>query len=123
MFVMLDADTRSVQERLKALDESLAGAGRKRIGFDGDPIARLVPKRNVETWVLFLTSKGDELAGINEDQDYKHSKTPDEWSSRVPEAAETLFRWTRPNADMPPKIIDSLRRGIDEIPRALSAIV
>jgi len=119
MFVMLDADIRRVEERLKTLDESLASAGQSPLDPDHDPLARLIPKRNVETWILYLSAKGIVEPAINEGQDYKQARTGDEWSRLIPAAAEVLHIWTTNVGERPAKIIDSLRSGLQEIPRAL----
>lgn len=119
MFVMLDADTRTVQERLDELDQALLSAGQNPIDRNRDPIARLIPRRNVETWVLFLALKGVADPPIDETTDYKRTKDDEEWSEFIPIAAEKFFAWTRPSATLPTNLIDSLRRGIKEIPRAL----
>lgn len=123
MFVMLDADVARVDERLHALDESLVSAGQARFDTGRDPVARLVPKRNVETWILYLSTKGIVRSAINEEQDYKQTKTGDEWSKLIPAAAEVLHTWTTNVRERPPNLIDSLRCGIQEIPRALPANV
>ena len=65
LVAIVDADTSSVDERLRRLDQSLAQSqqsGRSPL----DRIALLIPKRNVETWVFHLL--GNE---VNEEDDYK----------------------------------------------------
>jgi hypothetical protein len=119
MFVMIDADTKTVQERLNDLDNALVSAGQTPVDPRRDPIARLVPKRNVETWILYLSTEGVYPGTIDEEQDYKRTKSPEEWSSLTPSASETLFAWTRRDAMLPVNLVDSLRLGIQEIPRAL----
>jgi hypothetical protein len=119
MFIMQDADTRTVQERLNALDEALASVGQPPVSRERDPIARLIPKRNVETWILYLNTRGTDALPIDEEQDYKHTKAPEEWSALIPQASEALFAWSRPSAVLPEDLIGSLRLGLQEIPRAL----
>lgn len=121
MFVMLDADTQTVQERLDVLDRSLRDDGQQRFHPDRDPIARLIPRRNVETWILFLAEKGEAAPPIDEVIDYKHTKNSEEWSDLVPIAAQVLFEWTKPSAVPPANMIDSLHQGILEIRRVLPA--
>lgn len=123
MFVMIDADKHSVQERLIALDESLLRLGKEPLGVTGDPIARLVPKRNIETWILCLGITNSRWPEIDEERDYKPTKSDEEWSELIPNAAEALYKLTVTDKKPPENLIDSLRRGIDEIPRALSAKV
>jgi hypothetical protein len=122
MLVMLDADSNSVDERLRALDEALVAGGQRPIDQNRDMIARLIPKRNVETWILVLSQKAS-AALLDEHSDYKRKRTEEEWTSLVPVAAATLSEWTSPSAALPDNLIDSLRRGISEIPRALTVRV
>jgi hypothetical protein len=82
--------------------------GVDRVGA-AEQIARLVPKRNIETWILCLN--GQE---VNEETDYKEAR--DDWSELTPRAAEMLFQYTRPNAQAP-SCIDFLQRGVTELKR------
>jgi hypothetical protein len=121
MFAMLDADRRSVQQHLGELDSNLVAANQSKLDPARDPIARLIPKWSIETWILYLISKGAAKPPISEDRPYKDSKTKEQWSELIPQAAATLFEWTRPTAALPEDLIDSLQRGIQEVPRALAA--
>jgi hypothetical protein len=121
MFVLIDADAKTVQERLDALDQALVNAGQIPIDRKVDPIARLIPKRNVETWIFFLSLEGIAVPLVDEVQDYKHNKKTEQWSALIPAAATTLYAWTKSSAKLPVNLIDSLRQGIDEIPYALPA--
>ena len=116
---MLDADTRTGQERLNVLDEALVCAGQTPINPGRDSIARLIPKRNVETWILYLCAEGAGGPVIDEEQDYKYTKTADDWSRLILQASETLFAWTRQAAILPDNLISSIRHGIQEISRVL----
>lgn len=53
LIVMIDADTRTVQDRLNQLNQALTDSGQQTVA-DTERIARLIPKRNVETWILCL---------------------------------------------------------------------
>ena len=110
LIVVIDADTHTVQGRLNQLDQALRDAGKQRIDAGAEQIARLVPKRNVETWILCLT--GQE---VDEEADYKN--TTDGWNKLIPQAAEALFQWTRPKAELPDYCVDSLRSGVRELSR------
>jgi hypothetical protein len=121
MIVMLDADMRTVRERLDALDDALECAEQQPIDENRDPIARLIPKRNVETWILCLSTRGTLAPPVDEERDYKLTKTSEEWSEAIPPAAGTLFAWTRPSSVLPENLIDSLRQGLREISRAIPA--
>jgi hypothetical protein len=108
--VMIDADDRTVEKRLAQLDQALANGREKKIRKH-ERIVRLVPKRNVETWILCLTS-GREL---NEDTDYKRGKH--KWHDLIPTAAGALREWTRPKAALPAHCVSSLRVGVQELKR------
>jgi hypothetical protein len=109
LIVVIDADTLTVQARLRqlaqALEEREAAAVRK-----PEQIAQLVPKRNVETWILCLTGEV-----VDEATDYK--RTRDNWNALIPVASETLFAWTRPNVELPQRCTASLRAGISQLNR------
>jgi hypothetical protein len=109
LVVMIDADTDPVQNRLTQLDEALEERGLPRIG-NAEQIVRLVPKRNVETWIVWLTEDA-----ANEETDYK--RTGHDWHELVPHASERLFQLTGANAALPANCIDSLRKGISELNR------
>lgn len=122
MIVLLDADLQSVSERLAGLDSALISAGQNPIDRNRDSIACLIAKRNIETWIFFLATAGLANPRIDEMTDYKQTRNANEWSDLIPTASEKFFAWTRPSAVLPVIIIDSLQRGIDEIPRALTAL-
>jgi hypothetical protein len=104
LVVIIDADTRAFQQRKSQLESSF----RPQRGPD-EAIALLIPKRNVETWILCLTG-----AAVNETTDYKD--TPD-IDNRISPAAKTLWEWTRPNFVLPPACVDSLREALPELNR------
>ncbi len=110
LIVVIDADTHTVQDRLNQLDQALRDGGKQRIDVGTEQIARLVPKRNIETWILCLTERE-----VDEETDYKNETNG--WNKLIPQAAETLFQWTRPKADLPTRCIDSLRSGVTELNR------
>jgi len=109
LIVMIDSDTHSVQERLAQLGQALHENGVHKIRH-AEQIAHLIPKRNVETWILCLNEQA-----VDEATDYKQQK--DNWSELIPRASEALFQWTRSNAILPERCIDSLRRGVSELNR------
>jgi hypothetical protein len=77
---------------------------------DAEQIARLVPKRNIETWVLCLNN-----AEVDEETDYK--RTRNDWPNLIRPGIETLYSWTRPNAQLPTGCVPSLRLGVAELRR------
>ncbi len=109
LIVVIDADGHSVQDRLRQLDQTLKDGG-KPILDENEHVARLVPKRNVETWILCLNENA-----VDEETDYKNTRST--WGDLIPVAAEALYDWTRPKADLPNRCIDSLRTGVGELSR------
>jgi hypothetical protein len=109
LIVMIDADAHSVQGRLTQLGQALHDNGAPNIGI-AEQIVHLIPKRNVETWILCLNEQV-----VDEATDYKPKR--DDWNELIPLASDTLFQWTRPNAVLPNHCIDSLSRGVSELNR------
>jgi DNA polymerase III psi subunit len=107
LIVVIDADTGTVQERLRQLDQALKDSGKQVVDADTEQIARLAPKRNVETWILCLNGHA-----VDEETDYTKR---DDWSKLIPSAAETLFQWTRSTDELPQHCVDSLRSGVREL--------
>jgi hypothetical protein len=110
LIVVIDADDRLVQERLAQLDRNLDEAQADRIRPDTEQIARLVPKRNIETWILRLND-----VPVDEETDYK--RTRNDWTTLIRSGTATLYDWTRPSAQPPASCIPSLRRGAAELKR------
>jgi hypothetical protein len=109
LIVMIDADAHTVDQRMAQLAQGLRENGSEPLGVD-EPVARLVPKRNVETWILCLNEHR-----VDEDPDYK--RTRHDWDDLIPRASEVLFNWTRPNSLVPEYCVDSLKRGLAELKR------
>jgi len=109
LIVVIDADAHTVLRRLTQLSGELKQSGIQAIG-NGEQVAQLVPKRNVETWILSLNQET-----VDEETDYKERRH--DWNELIPEAATTLFRWTRTRAKLPYHCVASLRTGIKELNR------
>lgn len=109
LITILDADNHAVHERLTQLSSGLSERGMAPVASTED-IVRLVPKRNVETWILCLNEHA-----VDEETDYK--RTRDDWGDLIPGAAETLFRWVGAGDAGIERCIDSLRRGVEELKR------
>jgi hypothetical protein len=115
LIVLIDADTGTVAKRLRQLDLELGRAEEPRLrelNTGNELIGRLIPRRNIETWILALNAHA-----VNEIDDYKCTRAREDWFPLIPIAAGAFFTLTRPNADMPEDLIDSLRHGIDEMRR------
>jgi hypothetical protein len=113
LIVMIDAhspDPRIVDRRLTQLDQALLRSGMQRVGRS-EQIARLVPKYNVETWILCLCNEDP----VNEEEDYKSKGT--DWNNLIRPAARTLCQWTRSSAEPPNHCVSSLRIGVRELKR------
>jgi hypothetical protein len=87
LIVVIDADVHTVKERLKQLNQALTDSGNPIVG-ESERKARLVPKRNVETWILCLNGEA-----VDEETDYKRTRSG--WNELIPTASEALYQWTR----------------------------
>lgn len=109
LIVMIDADAHTVQDRLNQLDQALTHSEQQTI-VETEEIARLVPRRNVETWILCLNQQA-----VDEETDYKRMRN--NWSELIPPASRTLFQWTRLQPEPPNNCVISLRAGVRELKR------
>jgi hypothetical protein len=108
LVVAIDADTDEVARRTRQLEETLAAEGLSP-RTDREKIVHLIPRRNIETWILNLNGER-----VDEETDYRHRPgVEDQFAA----AAATFFDWTRPNALVPPFGVASLRAAIPEIKR------
>jgi hypothetical protein len=107
---VIDADNFTLPERLAQLDQKLREDGVELIRMDVEQVARLIPRRNIETWILCLNA-----VGVNEETDYK--RTRNDWTELIRPAAETLYTWARPNTQVPDNCIPSLQHGVAELRR------
>ena len=96
LYVLTDADAMTVEERLRTLPSD-----------SGDPVTRLIPRRNVETWVEVLDGNQ-----VDEETDYK-DRHPDPASGT--ETGRRLALARAPEERWPP----SLKRGHAELERSL----
>jgi hypothetical protein len=109
LIVMIDADIGSVNDRRRQFERALRDAD-ELLRSPTEPILNLIPKRNVETWILCLN-----LQQVNEIDDYRHDTRIEAQS--IKRAAGTLFSWTRPNANIPELCAPSLRECLAEFSR------
>jgi len=109
LIVVIDADTRTVQERLKQLADALADQAKPALERH-EQVARLVPKRNIETWILCLNDEK-----VDERTDYKLEHR--NWNALISRAAGALSAWTAENGNVPAHCIESLRHGIADLKR------
>ena len=102
--VVIDADSQSVDFRLRQLDAVIQLE-------QGEVAVRLVPKRNIETWILCLSGNS-----VDEEVDYTRSNfaiTPGDIAS----AASNFIEWSRLNATIPQQCVPSLSQALVEIRR------
>jgi hypothetical protein len=105
--VSIDADAHSSEDRARELAEALQVAALAARG-PAERIAHLIPRRQIETWILCLTSEV-----VDEETDY-HRRDVD---NVVKVAAETLFEWSRRGAPIPAHCVPSLQAAIPEVQR------
>jgi hypothetical protein len=109
LIAMVYADTGSIDDRRQQFDRALRGEGVTLRG-PTEAILNLIPKRNVETWVLCLNSRL-----VDEGIDYSHDAGVDAQS--IKQAAQVLYDWTRSNAALPAHCVPSLRDCLPEFRR------
>lgn len=109
LVVSIDADTKTTAERRQQLERALRDA-EERARDPREPVLILVPKRNVETWVLSLN-----LVEVDEITDYRRDSRIGPPAIR--QGAETLYDWTRPNAPVPDSCVASLCESLPEFDR------
>lgn len=110
LIVIIDADVHTVEDRLVQLNRALTDLGEEAVR-DQDRVARLVPKRNVETWILCLNDE----PGLDEDTDYTRERR--HWHDMIPPAARMLCQWTQSPAAPPAHCLSSLQIGVHELRR------
>ena len=107
LVVVIDADVKSVNERQTELERALTEAGEAPRGAT-EVVALLIPRRNVETWILCLTRER-----VDEITDYSNRDLNDFTKA----AAETFYEWSRANYTLPETCVPSLKQGLEEIRR------
>lgn len=118
LIAVVDADNSAVHERFRQLDGSLRENNMME-RTESEPIAILIPKRNIETWICCLAGQP-----VNEAEDYK-PRSGSAGDARMAEllrrAAEVFYEKTRPNSPGPSPSIASLDRAIPEARRVPNA--
>ena len=93
LIAMIDADAGSIEDLRQQFERALQDA-HELPRSPTEPILNLIPKRNVETWILCLNS-----AMVDEGSNYHHDLRVNPQSIKT--AANTLYSWTRPNFVFP----------------------
>jgi hypothetical protein len=104
LIVVIDADDQDPARRQRQLEAELDVARKA-----GERIAHLIPRRNIETWILCMDGRA-----VNEAEDYSNDHGIGE---RIGVASETFYSWTRPNAAIPTHCIRSLYAAFPEAQR------
>jgi hypothetical protein len=108
LIVVIDADTADVTRRVAQLTNALENANLPLRTVE-EKIAHLIPKRNIETWILCLNGRM-----VDEESDYSRERDVD---PQIAPAAIAFFEGNRTNLQPPDHWVDSLRLAIPEAVR------
>ena len=109
LITVIDADRQEVQHIHHRLEGQLQNAdieNRK----PGERIALLVPKRNIETWIVYLQG-----TSVDEESDYKQHSLAENYRQAGITLAEQLGQ--QPRADCPQSLQMALNELKDRLPR------
>jgi hypothetical protein len=109
LFVVTDADVLSVDQRRQQLSAPLIAAGIP-LPMDGESLAILIPKRNIETWIYYLNGQS-----VDETTTYRKLARAGECQPAV----DRLAAFYRAGWSLPTDCPDSLRRAVEELKRVL----
>ena len=109
LIVVTDADTLSVDERRRRLSASLNLVDEPEAG-PGEAVALLIPCRNIETWIYYLSGED-----VDETTEYRHLDRAGDCQPAV----DRLVAWYRSGWTLPDDCPDSLRRAVEELKRIL----
>lgn len=110
LVVVIDADTGTVQERLKQLDDALK-AYSQQVRQQDEAIAVLVPKRNIETWIHY--SQGET---VDEETEYSKFSKESACQPYVENLVNQFYQGLDENAPL------SLQAACGELQRILSLL-
>lgn len=106
LIAMIDADIKTVEQRLQQLDESLISKAMQ-IRQADENIAIFVPKRNIETWIYYLKGKP-----VDEETAYPKLQYESNCKSCVEELSKQCHNGCLKNNALP-----SLLKAVDEAQR------
>jgi tRNA uridine 5-carbamoylmethylation protein Kti12 len=113
LIVVIDADKSTVQDRLNEFGRRILESKDERLRkcrVENENIARLIPKRSIETWILNLSE-----VTVDEKTPYKlknHS-----WDRLISGSAAVLHEWVSGGRNLPDRCMPSLKLGIGEFRR------
>jgi hypothetical protein len=108
LVIAIDSDTEPIDRRQLQLKDLLI-AHRLSERVSGEAIVHLIPRRNIETWVLFLNNRK-----VDEQKDYKQAPDIDDLIGEAARAFQRLLKKTR---IMDLESVPSLSAGISEASR------
>ena len=108
LIVVIDGDKKTVEERLRQLDEECDREGIAR-RTDADRVAVFVPMRNIETWLYFLNGEVDGFEKVDESKRYAKLSRERECKPMVKKLREMCRR-----GNLPDEAPSSLRAACEE---------
>jgi phenylalanyl-tRNA synthetase alpha subunit len=111
LIVLIDADKKTVEERLKQLNDALI-ENSQQLRQPNEAIAVFVPKRNIETWIHYLQ-------GTNVDEETEYTKLKKQ-SDCKPYVEKLVNQCSQGNLDE--KTPPSLKAACGELQRILPLI-
>lgn len=112
LLVHLDADTETVAQRLTQLDNQLNVVSLVR---DPQVVFHWIPKRNVETWLLWLLAPATRDEDVTYKYEFEHEYRSQE-AAAIKRAALDFFSFSRANAIRPVDCPPSLTLALDDPP-------
>ena len=109
LITVIDADRQEVQNVQQRLAEQLQNANIENRKTD-ERIALLIPKRNIETWIVYLQG-----TPVDEESDYKQHALAKNYKQAGIALAEQLGQ--QPKADCPQSLQMALNELKDRLPR------
>lgn len=105
LIVVIDADDKSIDERCRELNNTLQLGGLEPLSAS-EPLAVLIPKRHIETWIRAATA-----GGANENDDYKK---PSPVGEVIRKAAQRINAWARHSPEPDDSCVPSLLRALPQ---------
>lgn len=106
LVVLVDADDYTVERRRGQLLDRLKQTRHEEFGVD-EPAMLLIPRRHIETWICALLGET-----VTEEDDCKRHK--EFKKDELRQAAQTLHKWSRPNATPGPTCVPSLEIALPD---------
>jgi hypothetical protein len=110
LIIAIDADTNEITQRVNQLAQALKEANLP-VRTAAEKIAHLIPKRNIETWVLCLNG-----VEADENTDYKN-RIGSQTDIQIKPAAIAFFEGSRSHSEPPAHWVNSVRTAVPEVRR------